>query len=81
MQTTSVPAASLKPGPIQHAQLTEQQIERIKLLKETLAEVDNSSLKHGSIISDAIQIPTKSWQLGACGNRLYQILHSTFLVT
>lgn len=40
-----VPIASLKPGPIQHSQLTADQLERIKRLRQTFADVDESSLE------------------------------------
>jgi hypothetical protein len=44
-QTKAVTVASLQPGPIKHAELTETQLDRINRLKQVLAEVDNSSLE------------------------------------
>ena len=40
-----VNAAELKPNTIQHDQLSEEQLNRIKRLQETFAEVDKSSLE------------------------------------
>ncbi|MGH9966759.1 MAG: hypothetical protein ACREBG_02840 [Pyrinomonadaceae bacterium] len=44
-QTQGVNAAALKPNEIQHEQLSEEQLRRIKKLHETFAEVDSSSLE------------------------------------
>lgn len=44
-QTKVVNTADLKPNEIQHAQLSEEQLRRIKKLHETFAEVDKSSLE------------------------------------
>lgn len=44
-ESTIVPAASLQPGPIQHAQLTEKQLERVSKLHQTFVDVDKSSLE------------------------------------
>lgn len=44
-QTQMVNAADLKPNEIQHEQLSEEQLRRIKKLHETFAEVDTSSLE------------------------------------
>lgn len=44
-ESTSVPATSLQPGPIQHTQLTEKQLERIRKLHQSFVDVDNSSLE------------------------------------
>ena len=44
-QTEMVNAAELKPNEIQHEQLSEEQLRRIKKLHETFAEVDRSSLE------------------------------------
>jgi Glu-tRNA(Gln) amidotransferase subunit E-like FAD-binding protein len=44
-QTQMVNAADLKPNEIQHEQLSEGQLQRIKKLYETFAEVDSSSLE------------------------------------
>jgi len=44
-QTQKVNAAELKPNEIQHEQLSEEQLRRIKKLHETFAEVDSSSLE------------------------------------
>jgi hypothetical protein len=43
--TQMVPPASLKPGPIQHSQLTEDQVERIKKFREVFADIDELSLE------------------------------------
>ena len=40
-----VNTADLKPNEIQHEQLSEEQLRRIKKLQETFAEVDSSSLE------------------------------------
>lgn len=45
LQTQTVNAADLKPNEIQHEQLSEEQLSRIKKLHKTLAEVDKSSLE------------------------------------
>jgi hypothetical protein len=44
-QTKMVNAADLKPSEIQRDQLSEDQLRRIKKLRETFAEVDSSSLE------------------------------------
>ena len=44
-QTRMVNVADLKPNEIQHEQLSEEQLRRIKKLHETFAEVDMSSLE------------------------------------
>ena len=44
-QTQMVNVADLKPNKIQHEQLSEEQLRRIKKLHETFAEVDSSSLE------------------------------------
>ena len=44
-RTQMVNAADLKPNEIQHEQLSEEQLRRIKKLHETFAEVDRSSLE------------------------------------
>ena len=44
-QTQTVNAADLKPSEIQHEQLSEEQLNRITKLHQTLAEVDKSSLE------------------------------------
>lgn len=44
-QTQTVPATSLKPGALQHAQLTDEQLRRIDKLRATFAEVDESPLE------------------------------------
>jgi len=44
-QTQMVNAADLKPNEVQHEQLSEGQLRRIKKLHETFAEVDSSSLE------------------------------------
>jgi len=43
-QTQTINAADLKPNEIQHEQLSEAQLRRIKKLHEIFAEVDGSSL-------------------------------------
>src|SRR5690349_1760890 len=43
--TQTVPSGSLKQGPIQHAQLTEDQLERIKKFREVFADIDELSLE------------------------------------
>ncbi len=44
-QTQMVNVADLKPNEIQHEQLSEEQLRRIRKLQETFAEVDKSSLE------------------------------------
>ena len=44
-QTQLANVADLKPNEIQHEQLSEEQLRRIKTLHETFAEVDKSSLE------------------------------------
>jgi len=44
-KTQWVDPTKLLPGPIQHAQLSEQQLSRIKALQETFAEVDPQPLE------------------------------------
>jgi hypothetical protein len=43
-RTKWVDPAELHPGPIQHASLTDNQLERVRRLQQTFAEVDPSSL-------------------------------------